>query len=216
VTATAPRPRLTPLLLDLVGRRCVVVGAGAIGARRAETLLAGGADVTLVDPAPSRAAEDLAARGARIERRAYAAGDLDGAVLAVAATGNPQVDEAVHRDADAGDILCNVASNVEECSVVFPSVLNRGDVVVAASTGGASPALAARLRDHLAAAVGPEWGALADLMGELRPRLRDRYPDSGERSRAVDRLMESDVMALLAADDRAGARRTALSVLGVA
>ena len=112
-------------------------------------------------------------------------------------------------------ILCNVAADADACSVVFPSLLRRGPIVVAASTGGASPAVAARLRDHLARAVGDEWGALVELLGELRPGLRDRYPDSVDRRAAVDRLMDTDVMALLAADDTAGARRLAHTTLGI-
>lgn len=213
-SADSRAPHL-PLLVDLRARRAVVVGAGTIGARRARSLLDAGAEVTVVDPAPSVDAGGLGHRGARIVARGYQDGDLDGALIAVAATGNPQVDGAVRRDADAAGILCNVAADVAACSVVFPSLLRRGQVVVAASTGGASPAVAARLRDHLAEAVGDEWGALVELLGELRPGLRVRYPDSADRRAAVDRLMDTDVMALLAADDTAGARRLAHSTLGI-
>ncbi len=214
-SADSRAPHL-PLLVDLRGRRAVVVGAGPIGVRRAGSLLDAGAEVTVVDPVPSVHAEALARRGARLVARGYEGReDLEGAMIAVAATGNPQVDGAVRRDADASGILCNVAADADACSVVFPSLLRRGPIVVAASTGGASPAVAARLRDHLARAVGEEWGALVELLGELRPGLRDRYPDSVDRRAAVDRLMDTDVMALLAADDTAGARRLAHTTLGI-
>lgn len=205
-----------PLLVDMTGRLCVVVGGGAIGGRRARTLADAGADVRVVDPSPSATVEDLARAGrARVERRPYSTGDLDGAVLVVVATGNPKVDAEVRHDARAAGVLSNVASDAEECEVVFPSVIRRGAVSVALTTGGASPAVASRLRDVVGDAVGPEWGELVALLGDLRPELRRRYPDSDERRRAVDRLMDSRVMELLAGDDRAGARALARETLEI-
>lgn len=211
---SAPRPgRLAPLLLDLTDRPCLVVGGGAVGTRRARTLREAGAQVTIVDPTPSSDAEALGERGVSLTRREYRASDLRGCRVVVAATGNPQVDAAIRRDADAAEILCNTASHAEECTVVFPSVLRRSDVVVAVSTGGESPAVAARVRDLIAEVVGPEWGALSEILGGLRAEIRARYPDPDERRVAVDRVMDSEVMDLLSAGDRTAARRRAREIL---
>ena len=133
-----------PLVADLAGRRVVVVGAGAVGARKAHQLVEGGADVTVVSPqvlAPPPAGTALVAREFRDE-------DLDDAVLVVSATGRPDVDDAVVAAARARNVLTNVVDDPRRSSFHFAAVHRDGEVVVAVSTEGASPALSAWVRDR--------------------------------------------------------------------
>ncbi len=155
-----------PLIIEVQGRLAVVVGGGAVGRRKAEGLLAAGARVRLV----SRSPVPKAWRNEEIElhQRPFHAEDLDGAVLAFAATGHREVDEAVLVAARSRGIPANLASRPEEGDFTLPAVLRRGDLLIAVATGGRSPALAAALRDRLAAAYGPEWATVVALAALLR------------------------------------------------
>ena len=142
-----------PVSLDVTGRRCVVIGQGPLAEEKAGGLLEAGAGVTVIAPS------------------AYRRGDLAGAFLAIAATGDPALNRAIFAEAEAERVLCNAVDDVEHCHFAAPSTLRRGDLVVAISTGGRSPALAKRLRAELAEQMGPELGVLTDLLGELRAEL---------------------------------------------
>ena len=132
--------------LDLRGRRCVVAGGGAVARRKAEGLLAAGADVLVVAPEVGEMPD-----GAAIERRAVRLADLDGAVLVVCATDDPAANAALAREARRLGVLANVVDDPDGGNFAVPAVLRRGALQVGVSTGGASPALARRLRDELAA-----------------------------------------------------------------
>jgi siroheme synthase-like protein len=172
--------------LDLRGRRCVVVGGGAVGAEKALGLLDCGAEVTVVSPTldPS-----LAGRVSWRPRR-YRARDLDGAFLVIAATTDNAVNRRVRRDADARNLLCNVADVPELCTFILPAVHRAGPIAVAVSTGGASPALAQRIRDDVAGLVGPRHAELADRLRELRPAVKERFPTYEQRRDHFAALVE--------------------------
>jgi siroheme synthase-like protein len=172
-----PRPQAAPYYLaalDLRGRRCLVAGGGAVAHRKTEGLLAAGADVLVVAP-------DLGEmpRGAAVERRAVRLADLDGAVLAVCATDDPAVNAALAREARRRGVLVNVVDDPDAGDFTVPAVLRRGTLQVGVSTGGASPALAQRLRDELATRVGDEYGRLADLLAALREAWEPRAIAAG-------------------------------------
>jgi siroheme synthase-like protein len=206
--------RLYPIFLDLAGRRCLVVGGGSAGADKVERLLDHGALVRLVSPTLAPRLAELAASGSLEHReREYRAEDLDGCVLAIAATGAGEADAAVARDAEGRGIPVSVAGAPELGSFVGASSVRRGDLTIAVSTGGASPGLARHLRGDLERRYGPEWGVLAELLGELRPELLVLVPGHGDRRRAIDRVMATDVLERLAAGDRHGARRVAREAL---
>lgn len=165
--ATSPR---YPVNLVVEGRRCLLVGAGRIAARKAEGLLACGALVRVVAPevAPwfeQRAADDPALT---IERRAYQPADLAGAWLVFVATGAPGVAAEVFRDALDAGVWVNAADDPAHCTFTLPSVVRRGDLTVAVGTGGRSPALAAYLRQQLEAEIGPEYETLLGLLDAAR------------------------------------------------
>lgn len=173
--------------LDLRGRRCVVVGGGAVGLEKTRGLLACGADVLVVSP---RFRDDLLALEATLRRGRYRRSDLDGAFLVVAATSDRRVNERVHRDAEARGMLCNVADVPDLCNFILPAVHREGPIAVSVSTGGASPALAKRIRNDVAGIVTSEHADLARRLAELRPWAKERYPTYEERRDFFESLVE--------------------------
>ena len=173
--------------LDLAGRRCVVVGGGSVGVEKVRGLLATGARVTVVAPevAPQLHELDVVWRPRRYRER-----DLAGAFLVVAATEDRRVNERVHRDAEARGILCNVADVPELCNFILPAVHREGPIAIAVSTGGASPALAKRIRSDIAARIGPEHAELARRLQRLRPAAKRRFPSYEERRDDFESLVE--------------------------
>lgn len=163
--------RYYPVFLDLAGRTCLVAGGGAVALRKVEGLLACDAAVRLVSP---RARPELAAlaRERRIAwwQQPYTAGALADCFLAIAATDDRAVNDAVVADARRLGVLA-VAADDGEGDAILPAVVRRGDVVVAISTGGRSPALARALRQRLARLVDPSYGDLAAIVGDLRDEL---------------------------------------------
>ena len=162
-----------PANLVLQGRHVLVVGAGAIAARKVEGLLACGAVVTVVAPVVGAAMRELAEAGTvQLAERAYRTDDLDAVWLAVTATNDPAVNRAVFEDGEARRIWVNAADDPVSCSFTLPSVVRQGPVMVAVSTGGHSPALATWLRRHVAGELGPEYAQLAVLLAEARAALQ--------------------------------------------
>ncbi|HEX4244339.1 MAG TPA: bifunctional precorrin-2 dehydrogenase/sirohydrochlorin ferrochelatase [Acidimicrobiales bacterium] len=163
---------LYPVALVVDGRRCLVVGGGPIAAHKAEGLLRCRAQVTVVAPQLTDKLRLLAGGSLVLEERRYRAGEAAHYRLVITATGDPEVDRAVAADAEAAGVWVNSADDVDNCTFTLPAVHRDGDVTVAVSTGGASPALAGWLRDRSAAAIGPEAGTLAVLLDEARRRVR--------------------------------------------
>jgi precorrin-2 dehydrogenase / sirohydrochlorin ferrochelatase len=174
--------------LDLGGRRCVVVGGGTVGAEKAKGLLACGALVTVVSP---ELHDDLRTLDVTWRRGRYRDNDLRGAFLVIAATSDRTVNELVHRDAEACGILCNVADMPDLCNFILPAVHREGPIAVAVSTGGASPALAKRIRDHVAAIVTPEHAELARRLQAMRPWVKEQYASYEERRDYFELLVEA-------------------------
>lgn len=174
--------------LDLRGRRCVVVGGGSVALEKARGLAECGARVVVVAP---EVRAELRAEAASVRERRYRARDLDGAFLVVAATADEAVNRRVHADAGSRGLLCNVADVPELCNFILPSVYRRDPIAVAVSTGGASPALAKRIRDDVAARVGPEHAALAERLRAMRPWAKRRFATYAERRDFFERMVEA-------------------------
>ena len=163
--------RLYPVGLVVEGRPVLVVGGGSVAARKVEGLLECGARVHVIAP---RIDDEVRASGATFEERPYRPGDVAGYRLVVTATDDPSVNAAVADDAEASRIWVNAADDPANCTFTLPAVLRRGPVTVAVATGGTSPALAAWLRDRIAADIGPEYAMLAEMLAEARAEDRDR------------------------------------------
>ena len=174
--------------IDLASRRCLVVGGGSVGLEKAAGLVSCGALVTVVSP---ELHSELRALGVEWRARAYEPGDLESMFLVIAATSDRAVNEAVHRDAEARAMLCNVADVPDLCNFILPAVHREGPIAVAVSTGGASPALAKRLRSEIAALVGPEHAELAEELRALRPEVKERFATYEERKDYFEELVRS-------------------------
>lgn len=162
---------LYPVGLIVAGRRVLVVGGGKVAADKVRNLLACAAEVTVV--APDVDDEIASLDGVTVEQRAYRPGEAadDGYRLVIAATDDAAVNRRVHDDAEAAGVWVNAADDPANCTFTLPAVVRRGRVTVGVATGGSSPALAAWLRDRIAATeVGPEYEVLADLLAEARAR----------------------------------------------
>lgn len=201
-----------PVALEVGHRRCVVVGGGGEAEHRARALLDCDADVTVLAAAPGAGLVDLDRRGELIlVRRPYVSGDLAGAFLVVAT--DLESTPAVFAEATERGVLCHAVDDPARCHFAMPSVLRRGELTVAVSTGGRAPALAKRLRHRLEAEVPSEYAALVDLLAEARTEaLPDRprdFPTWARRWQAA--LADLDhLLALLAEGRHEEARRQVL------
>jgi precorrin-2 dehydrogenase/sirohydrochlorin ferrochelatase len=177
-----------PVCVDMAGRPCLVVGGGAVAERKAEGLLAAGARVTVVSPALTRRLDAWAREDRlRVIRREYHAEDLAGQSLVFVATDDGAVNARVAGDARRAGLLVNAADDPAHCDFILPAVLRRGELIVAVSTGGASPALSRAVRDELDAYLDREdYAALAEVAADVRRGLRARgAPAPWERWRSA-------------------------------
>ncbi len=190
--------RYYPVHLDVRGRSCLVVGGGAVGSRKAHTLLECGAVVTVVSPEATVALR-LLAEGGRIglKQRAYAAEDLAGVFLVIGATDDEELNRRISRDAEEKRILCNIADRPEVCNFILPSIVKRGDLVLTISTAGKSPALAKRLRQDLERQYGAEYAVLLDLMGAIRRRLLAREHAPEAHKPLFEAILDSEILELI-------------------
>ncbi len=197
-----------PVFLDLRGRRAVVIGGGAVAEQKVLGLLTAGAHVTVVSPEPTPRLAQLAAAGEiELRRRPYRSGDLAGAWLAIAGTDNRAANARVWAEAEREGVLLNAVDDLDHCSFIAPAIHREGDITVAVSTSGKSPALAARLRQRVARLIGPADARLCALLGELRPELVARVPDPRARTTLWYRIVDSDVIKFVRRGDIEGARR---------
>ena len=148
--------RYFPAFLDLSGKSVIIFGGGEVALRKARSLIAARAKVTVVAPESHPALKRF--KGVRLISRGYRPGDLARQFLAVAATDDPKVQQAIRREATRRRVLLNVADCPKLCDFIYPAVVRRGDFCIAISTGGASPILARRVRERLEKMFGPEYG----------------------------------------------------------
>ncbi len=196
-----------PVFLNLRGRRAVVIGGGAVAEQKVLGLLSAGAHVTVVSPETTpRLAELAAGGGVDLRRRPYRRGDLAGAWLAIAGTDDRGANAQVWAEAEREGVLLNAVDDLDHCSFIAPAIHREGDITVAVSTSGKSPALAARLRQRVARLVGPAEARLCGLLGELRPELAARVPDTLARTILWYRIVDSDVIEFVRRGDMEGAR----------
>ncbi len=166
--------------------------------RKVLALLETGAKVTVISPTLSAGLQQLVARGqVQPVQREYQRGDLAGAFLVIGATDDARTNEQVWQEAVDRGQLVNVVDDLRRCNFISPSVVRRGDVCLAISTGGKSPALAKRIRERLEEEFGPEYAEFVDLLGDLREQVKAQYPDSKERRALWYRLVDSDILELI-------------------
>jgi siroheme synthase-like protein len=199
-----------PVNLEVAGRVAVVIGEDAVRHGKADALLSAGARVTVIANGPVSALAEVIGEGATVLRRDYVPGDLRGAFLCVASSDDPEVRSAIFREAEERGVLCNVMDDNDHCHFAAPAIVRRGDLVIAISTGGRSPALARRLREDLEKRYGPIWAELLEVIGEVRTRTLPKLPDLAERSRRWSRALDIEELEELIRAGRAEEARSRL------
>ena len=165
--------QLYPLNLKIAGRRCVVIGGGGVANRKVEGLLRCGARVTVISPELNDPLPALAQRGAvEVHQRPYAPGDLEGALLVIAATNLRAVNEAVVAEAHRSGALVNVVDVPDLCDFYLPASVRRGPLLVTASTDGVFPGFSKTLRKRLEADIGEEYAPYVEMLGRYRARIK--------------------------------------------
>jgi precorrin-2 dehydrogenase/sirohydrochlorin ferrochelatase len=203
-----------PVFLDLHDRWVLVVGGGQVAERKVTQLLESGARVRVVSLDLTLRLTQLAQAG----RIAYRQGefderDLDGVWLAIGATDDSRVNKQVAQAAAPRNVFCNIVDVPSLCSFLSPAIVMRGDVQIAISTSGRSPALAQRLKREIATQVGPEYAQLADLMSQWRSQVMEKIPHQQQRAEVFHRLVESDILDLLRAGRRDEAEQRARELI---
>ena len=197
---------LFPMFLKLEGRSCLVVGAGKIGESKIRSLLAARAKVRVIAPWATPAVEAWERAGVLTRQaREFEAADLDSTFLVVAATSSIKVNDQVYREAQRRQVLCNVVDDPDRCDFYYPAVVRRGDLQVAISTAGKSPALAQRLRREFEAQLAPVYAGWIEELGRIRKQLFGRTLDPEHRRKLLHQL---------ASRESFEARESAASVTG--
>ena len=201
-----PMPGYFPVTLNLAGRRCLVVGGGAVALRKVRALLRAGAEVTVVAPRFEPGFADAELVAAEKREKSYDAADLNGVAFVVAATDDPATNEKISRDARRSGVLVNVVDVPALSDLIIPSILRRGDFTISVSTGGASPMLAAQVRRDLEDAFPESYGEWVDLLGEMRAEIRARVADGRARRELLQKILDPRGLEIFRAEGREAAR----------
>jgi precorrin-2 dehydrogenase/sirohydrochlorin ferrochelatase len=181
-----------PAFLNLQGKKAVVVGGGKVAERKVLTLIGAGADVTVISPLlTKRLLKEKEASHMRHLPRTYRKGDLKDSFMVIAATDSPEVNTRVAEDAPG---LLNVVDVPSECNFIAPSVVKRGPLVFAISTGGTSPAFAKAVRKEIEKLYGKVFSDYLELVKTLRSRAMQEISDKSEREKFLKSLASGDIL----------------------
>lgn len=183
-----------PINLRLAGRKVLVVGGGRVGQRKLDKIIRAGATALVVEPEPVEKLKNLAAQGAIELTPQFNLSHLDGVSLVFAATASAEINLAVAQAAQARGLWVNVADSPEQSDFFLPAVVEEGDFLLAISTGGASPALSARVAQDLREKFGPVYGQLASLAARLRPILQEAISDQAARESIFRQVIDSQAL----------------------
>jgi precorrin-2 dehydrogenase/sirohydrochlorin ferrochelatase len=207
--------RYYPVYLDIRNRRCLVVGGGSVGTRKVMTLLECGAVVTVVSPLVSPKLLELAEAGSiEWKKGTYRRSDLEGVFLVIGATDKQELNRQIYTDAEPLNKLCNIVDRPEDCNFILPSVVNRGDLVIAVSTSGKSPAFAKKLRKDLEKQFGEEYAEFLRLMGAIRKKLLRKGHDPEAHRDLFASLINKDLLELIRKRDTMETDRLLREIFG--
>ncbi len=185
-----------PVTLNLAGKFCTVVGGGSVAVRKVTSLIEQGAEVTVISPALDN--ELLAMQDQFVWRKAaYQDGMLTGSFLVIAATDSRDVNHAVAEWCNDNQILVNVADSREESSFTVNAMVQRGDLLLAVSTGGISPAVSRKIRQELEQQYGPEYGVMLEILAESRKEALNTITDAAKRRQFLQSVADMDLPELL-------------------
>ncbi len=199
-----------PIFIDVENRDVLIIGGGAVCARKAETMMRYGARVTIVAPEVIDEISGWANDGRiKLTRKEYDEADLEGASIVIASTDDACINGRIARDCRRRKIPVNVVDVTHLCEFIVPAIVQQGSIQLAVSTGGKSPALARTLKENLQKFVGPEYAELNDLLGTLRPAAKKVLPTDADRKRFFDGILARGVLDML----RDGRRREAYDTI---
>jgi precorrin-2 dehydrogenase/sirohydrochlorin ferrochelatase len=203
-----------PAILMLDGRLGVVIGGGAVGERKVRTLLDAGARVKVITPQATPRLKQLAQNDdIELLERPYERGDLKGAAVVIASTDERDVNQAIYEEAIEEGVPVNVVDDPPHCTFIAPSIVRRGDLMIAISTGGTNPAMAVRIREKLEKEFGPEYEAYFELIKRLKAEV-EQATTQQERADAWYRVVDSDVLDLVRAGKMDAAYARAVELIG--
>lgn len=207
--------RYYPVNLDIRNRKCLVVGGGDVGTRKVMTLLDCGAMVVVISPAVTEKIEELSNKGLiKLERRGFKPTDLDQIFLVIGATDNPELNRQIHAGAERLRMLCNIADRPEVCNFILPAIVNRGDLIIAISTSGKSPAFAKKMRKDLEKEFGTEYADFLTLMGGIRTKLLSKDHEPEAHKHLFENLIKRDLVNLIKDRDIAAINSLLFEILG--
>lgn len=194
-----------PICLDIKGRNCVVIGGGRVAERKVNGVLACDGLVTVISPELTENLHNLL-ESERItwRPRPYQRGDIKGAFMVISATDDPTVQEEVYLEAEKYNILLNVADVPSRCNFILPALAKRGDLTIAISTAGKSPALAKKLRRELQEKYGREYEALVEIMGLIRPIILAKGLSQKENEAIFNHILATDITTKIITSDTQG------------
>ena len=192
-----------PVNLDIRQKKCMVTGGGGVAARKVKTLLKCGAIVTVVSPDVTKALNDLWQKGAIIlKKRRFENKDLNGVFLVIAATDNNLLNSKIAATAKEQNLLCNVADSPKDSTFILPAVVDRGDLLIAVSTSGKSPALAKKLRKELENKFGEEYVVLLQLLGSIRRKLLKKSNDPKMHKKLFSTALDKGLVEMIREKER--------------
>ncbi len=184
-----------PIFLDIRGRNCLVVGGGDVGTRKVEMLLKCGASITVVSMDTTKELKRLAEdQRITLITRAYRSSDLDNRFLLIGATNDEGLNQQLSMDAEKKNLLCNIADRPAACNFILPAIVAQGDLVLAISTSGKSPAFAKKLRKDLEKQFGKAYAIFLDLMGAIRNRLLLEKHAPEQHKPLFQKIIHSDII----------------------
>jgi precorrin-2 dehydrogenase/sirohydrochlorin ferrochelatase len=191
-----------PILIQLEGMKAVVVGGGLVAQRKIDTLLACHADVHVISrELTPKLSIYLEEQRKKLSGHEFKESHLDGAFVVIAATDDPLLNRQVSESASARGLLINAVDQPADCNFIVPSILRRGDLLVAVSTSGKSPAFAKKLREELEEQFGDEYGSFLVLMGCLREEILEKELSQEENKRIFQQLVNSPILDAMAEKD---------------
>lgn len=207
--------RYYPVSLDIQNRKCLVVGGGSVGTRKVMTLLECGAVVTVVS---SDVAEELLELAEKkiidLKKRPYESSDIDGMFLVIGATDNEELNWQINKDAEHQNKLCNIADRPEVCNFILPSIVNRGNLVIAISTSGKSPAFARKMRQDLEKEFGEEYDKFLELMGAIRKKALSEKHEPEAHKRLFEQLINRGLVDMVRNHDEERINFLLLEIFG--
>jgi len=207
--------RYYPVNLDIRNRKCLVVGGGGVGTRKVMTLLDCGAKVIVVSNEVTQQVFELADNGSIVlKKRPFQISDLHKMFLVIGATDNPKLNRQIHREAERLGMLCNIADRPEVCNFILPAIVNRGDLIIAISTSGKSPAFAKKMRKDLEKEFGTEYAEFLKLMGGIRNKLLSQDHEPEAHKPLFEKLIQRDLVKMIKDRDMAAVNSLLFEILG--